>query len=143
MAEATKGDTVKIHYTGYLDSEEQFDSSVGGEPLEFTIGSQQVIPGFEKEVVGMEEGGQKTFTIAPDEAYGQRRDELVMEVDRSQIPENVDPEVGMNLQAQQQDGSTMNLTVTELSEESVTLDANHPLAGEALTFEIELVEVKS
>ncbi len=143
MAEATNGDTVRIHYTGYLDNEEQFDSSAGRDPLEFTLGSNQVIPGFEQAVLGMNEGEKKTVTIDPENAYGQYRDELLMEVERSQIPKDVDPEVGMNLQAQHQDGSTVNLKVTQVSDDSVTLDANHPLAGENLTFEIELVEVVS
>lgn len=143
MAEATNGDTVRIHYTGYLDNEEQFDSSAGRDPLEFTLGSNQVIPGFEQAVLGMNEGEKKTVTIDPENAYGQYRDELLMEVERSQIPKDVDPEVGMNLQAQHQDGSTVNLKVTQVSDNSVTLDANHPLAGENLTFEIELVEVVS
>lgn len=141
MAEAAKGNTVRIHYTGYLDSEEQFDSSVGGDPLEFTLGEQQVIPGFEKEVLGMDVGDTKTFSIEPENGYGPHQDQLIMVVERSQLPEHITPEVGMNLQAQQKDGQTLNLTVTDLSGEKITLDANHPLAGERLTFEVELVEV--
>lgn len=141
MAQAKDGDSVKIHYTGTLDDGTVFDSSQGREPLEFVIGSGMVIPGFEKAAVGMETGDSKKFTITSDEAYGQRNDELIYVVDRSELPDNIDPEPGMALEAQGPDGQPFRLNVTAVEDTKVTLDANHPLAGMDLTFEIELVEV--
>ena len=141
MTEAKSGDTVRIHYTGTLDDGTQFDSSAGGEPLEFAIGSGQVIPGFDNAVDGMVVGDNKTVTIPPDEAYGQRHDQLVQQVSRSALPDDMEPAVGMQLQSQSPDGQVMNLVVTEVADESITVDANHPLSGQALTFAIELVEI--
>ncbi len=141
MTKAKNGDSVKVHYTGKLDDGTVFDSSVGEDPLEFTIGEQHVIPGFEDGVVGMATGETKTISISEDKAYGERRSELVFEVERGQLPENIAPEIGQLLEFKQPDGSVLPLVVAELSDESVTLDANHPLAGKALTFELELVEI--
>jgi len=141
MSQAKSGDTVKIHYTGTLEDGTEFDSSAAREPLEFAIGSGQVIPGFDGAVDGMKVGESKTVTIAAAEAYGDRHDQLVQEVPRTALPEDMKPEVGMQLQSQNPDGQIMNLLITEIGVESVTLDGNHPLAGKALTFAIELVEV--
>lgn len=141
MAQAKNGDTVKIHYTGSLEDGTVFDSSAGREPLEFTLGEGAVIPGFEKAAVGMDAGEKKKFTIPCDEAYGERNEELIYVVDKSELPQGIDPEPGMALQAQGPDGQPFLLNVTAVAEEKVTLDANHPLAGKDLTFEIELVAV--
>jgi len=141
MTQAKSGDTVRIHYTGTLDDGTQFDSSAGREPLEFAIGGGQVIPGFDSAVDGMAVGENKTVTIPPDEAYGQRHDQLVQQVSRSALPDDMEPAVGLQLQSQSPDGQVMNLVVTEVADESITVDANHPLSGHALTFAIELVEI--
>jgi len=135
------GDTVKIHYTGTLDDGTEFDSSVDREPLEFAIGSGQVIPGFDSAVDGMTVGDNKTVTIPAGEAYGERHDQLVQEVPKTALPDDMKPEVGMQLQSQAPDGQIMNLVVTVVDDESVTVDGNHPLAGQSLTFAIELVEI--
>lgn len=141
MSKAKNGDTVKVHYTGKLNDGTVFDSSADREPLEFTLGQQQLIPGFESGVEGMAVGDKKTITIAPDDAYGQHRDELVFEVQQGVLPDDIDPEVGQMLHYQQEDGTAVPLTITGVSEESVTLDGNHPLAGKELTFDLELVEI--
>lgn len=138
---ATHGDTVRVHYTGTLDDGTQFDSSEGREPLEFTLGSGQVIPGFDAGVTGMEPGEAKTIQIPADEAYGPRRDEMMLRVSPDQFPEGMDPQVGQQLQLQQQDGQAVVVRVAEVTDEGVTLDANHPLAGEDLTFELTLDEI--
>ncbi|MGB2728247.1 MAG: peptidylprolyl isomerase [Halobacteriota archaeon] len=141
MAQAKHGDTVKVHYTGKLEDGTVFDTSVDRDPLQFTIGEGQIIPGFEQAVLGMNPGESKTIRIPTDEAYGTRREEMVMMVDRNQLPADLNPEVGQQLQSRQPDGQTIVVTVTEVSESSVTVDANHPLAGKDLTFDIQLVEV--
>ena len=141
MSNAKSGDTVKIHYTGTLDDGTQFDSSQGREPLEFEVGSGQVIPGFDKAVEGMAVGDSKNVRIEPDEAYGPRHEQLVQEVDRSLLPDDLDPREGMTLQSNSPDGQTMQFMVTAVAEETITVDANHPLAGQALSFDIELVEI--
>ena len=141
MSNAKSGDTVKIHYTGTLDDGSQFDSSAGRDPLEFEIGSGQVIPGFDKAVEGMAVGDSKNVRIEPGDAYGQRHEQLVQEVDRSLLPDDLDPREGMTLQSSSPDGQTMQFMVTAVAEETITVDANHPLAGQALSFDIELVEI--
>ena len=141
MSKAKSGDTVKIHYTGTLDDGTEFDSSAGREPLEFALGGGQVIPGFDTAVDGMSVGDSKTVTIPPGEAYGERHEQLVQEVPKSALPEDMKPEVGMQLQSQSPDGQIMNLVIAEVAEESITVDGNHPLAGQGLTFAIELVEI--
>jgi peptidylprolyl isomerase len=141
MSQAKSGDTVKIHYTGTLDDGTEFDSSAGREPLEFAIGSGQVIPGFDSAVDGMTVGDSKTVTIPAGEAYGERHDQLVQEVPKTALPDDMKPEIGMQLQSQGPDGQVMNLQVTAVEVESITADGNHPLAGQALTFAIELVEI--
>ena len=141
MAQAKHGDTVKVHYTGKFDDGTVFDSSTGRDPLEFTIDQGQVIPGFEEAVVGMNLGESKIVTIPSDQAYGPRREEMVVQVEKNQLPEDVKPEVGDRLQLVQADGQAFIVEVTDIDDSNVTLDANHPLAGKDLVFEVELVEV--
>jgi peptidylprolyl isomerase len=137
MSQVKDGDTVKVHYTGTLEDGTVFDSSDGRDPLEFTLGQGQLIAGFEKTVLGMTAGESRSVTIPAEEAYGPYRDEMVLAVPRSQFPPDMKPELGMQLQVGQ-DEQTMVVTITGVSDEEVTLDANHPLAGKALTFSIEL-----
>ena len=139
---ASDGDTVRVHYTGTLEDGTTFDTSVGREPLEFTLGEGKMIPGFEKAVYGLKVGKSKTVTIPAEEAYGPHRDDLVIVVEREQLPADLDPKVDQQLQMQQTDGRTAVVIVTDVSETTITVDANHPLAGKDLTFEIELVEIK-
>ena len=141
MSQAKSGDTVKIHYTGTLDDGTEFDSSAGREPLEFALGGGQVIPGFDSAVDGMAVGDSKTVTIPPGEAYGERHDHLVQEVPKTELPQDMKPEVGMQVQSQSPEGQIMNLIVTEVAAKSITVDGNHALAGQVLTFAIELVEI--
>ncbi len=141
MSQAKNGNTVKIHYTGTLDDGTQFDSSTGNDPLEFELGSGSVIPGFEKAVEGMAVGDTKSVRIEPDDAYGQRHDQLVQEVPRSTLPENLTPEVGMALQSSSPDGQVNVFTVIAVTDDTFTVDGNHPLAGQALLFDIELVAI--
>lgn len=141
MTQAKSGDTVRIHYTGTLDDGTQFDSSAGGDPLEFALGGGQVIPGFDAAVDGMSVGESKKVTIEAEQAYGQRHEQLVQRVSRSALPADLEPAIGMQLQSQSPEGQVMNLVVTEVDDETITVDANHPLSGHALTFEIELVEI--
>jgi peptidylprolyl isomerase len=141
MSQAKPGDTVKIHYTGTLDDGTQFDSSSGRDPLEFEIGSGQVIPGFDKAVEGMSVGESKSVRIEPADAYGRHHDQLVQTVARDALPENIAPEIGMRLQSQNPDGQVIELTVTEVTDDTITVDANHPLAGQALNFEVELTAI--
>ncbi len=143
MAKAKIGDKVKVHYKGTLDDGTVFDSSLEGEPLEFTIGSGEIIPGFEDEIIGMEEGEKKTFTIPSDKAYGPHRKELMLTVGKDEFPPDINPTVGQQLQLRQPDGQVFYVVVTEVGENTVTLDANHPLAGKDLTFEVELVEISA
>lgn len=141
MVQAKAGDTVKIHYTGRLEDGTVFDSSVNREPLEFTLDAGQVIPGFEQAVVGMTPGESKTEKIPMEQAYGPYRSEMVIQVSRQVMPPDLQPEVGQQLQLQQPTGQIIPVMVTEVSEATVTLDANHPLAGEDLTFDIQLVDI--
>ena len=141
MAKAKEGDTVHVHYTGKLKDGTVFDTSQDREPLSFTIGEQRVIPGFEKAVVGMEPGDTKKEELSPEQAYGEHREDMVMELERDQLPDNLEPKVGQQLQLRMQNGQEVPVVITELGEESVTIDANHPLAGKNLVFEIELVEI--
>ncbi len=135
------GQKVKIHYTGTLDDGSQFDSSAGRDPLEFEMGAGMVIPGFEKGVVDMEVGETKTIHIPAAEAYGEKRDEMIMEFERSQLPEDLEPQVGMGLQMQGPQGQAVPVQITAVAETTITIDANHPLAGQNLNFEMELIEV--
>jgi peptidylprolyl isomerase len=136
---AQAGDTVQVHYTGTLSDGTIFDSSEGRDPLQFTLGAGQVIPGFEKAVEGMKIGERKTVTIPADEAYGQRSERAMLQVPREQLPEEIEPQVGLQLVMQRSDGQQIPVVVSEVTETYVVIDANHPLAGHDLTFEIELV----
>lgn len=141
MAQVKTGDTVKIHYTGKLDDGTVFDSSVEREPLEFKVGEGQVIPGFESAVIDMTVGDEKQFTIPPDDAYGSKREDMVLEVPKADLPDEITPEVGLPLQIQAQDGSVADVVVSDIKDETITIDGNHPLAGENLNFEVKLVEI--
>jgi peptidylprolyl isomerase len=141
VSTAKSGETGKVPYTGKLKDGTQFDSSQGSEPLQIELGTQQVIPGFEDAVIGMSVGESKTAEIPVDKAYGPRREEMIAKVDRSQYPDDLKPEVGQTLGVQQQDGESLQVVVVDVNDEGMTIDANHPLAGEDLTFEIELVEI--
>ena len=135
------GSVVKVHYTGTLEDGTEFDTSVEREPLEFTMGAGSMIPGFENAVRSMKLGQKKTVTIPSDEAYGPYHDDLVLVIERDEMPEGLTPEVGQQLQMQISGGRTMRVMVTEVSETTITIDANHTLAGKDLTFEIELIEI--
>ncbi|NJM19934.1 MAG: peptidylprolyl isomerase [Richelia sp. RM2_1_2] len=141
MTQAKAGNNVKVHYTGKLDDGTVFDSSIEREPLQFSLGSGNVIPGFEEAIIGMTPGESKTATIPPSQAYGPQREELVITVEKEQIPTDLSVEIGQQLQISQNDGQVIPVIVTDVSDSKVTLDANHPLAGQQLTFDIQLVEV--
>lgn len=141
MAQAKEGDTVAVHYTGKLADDTTFDTSRGRNPLSFELGAGQVIAGFEKGVVGMEPGETRTIQIDAADAYGSYNDEQVVEVERAMFPADIDPEVGQQLQVQQDNGEPIPVVVREVKDATVMLDANHPLAGEDLIFEIELVSI--
>ena len=137
--QAEKGDRVRVHYTGRLADGQVFDSSEGGEPLEFELGAGQVIQGFDEGIRQMSVGGKKTLIIEADQAYGQRNEALVQQVARASINLDAEPTPGMNLLMQLPDGNQIPITITEVTPEHITLDANHPLAGHQLTFEVEIV----
>ena len=141
MTTAKQGDTVHIHYSGSLADGTVFDSSADRDPLSFTIGSGQVIPGFEEAVIGMAIDEKKNVTIPVDKAYGPRNEELVMTVPKEQVPPDLNPEVGQKLQMQGPENTPVVVEVTEVAEEHIKLDANPPLAGKDLVFDIELVEI--
>lgn len=141
MQKAKNGDTVRVHYTGKLEDGTVFDNSAAREALQFTLGERSLIPGFEQAVVGMSVGESKEATIASDEAYGPHRKDLVYEVERSALPSDLEPAVGQRLEYRQKDGTPTPLTVIDVSDARVTLDANHPLAGKDLTFDLKLVEI--
>jgi peptidylprolyl isomerase len=140
MQAASTGDLVRVHYTGKLDDGSVFDSSAGRDPLQFRLGGGEVIPGFEQAVTGMSPGEERRVTIPADEAYGARREELVLVVSRQELPAEMEPEVGQQLQMSQ-DGQDFVVTISDVTEQDVVLDANHPLAGEDLTFELQLVDI--
>lgn len=141
MTQVKSGDTVRIHYTGTLTDGSTFDSSAGRDPLEFTVGSGQIIPGLDKAMPGMEVGEKKQVQVPADDAYGQPNPEAQQAVPRAEIPDHIPLDLGTQLQVQTPNGQAMQVTVVEVTDEQVTLDANHPLAGKDLTFDIELVEI--
>ncbi|MBS0125234.1 FKBP-type peptidyl-prolyl cis-trans isomerase [Thetidibacter halocola] len=141
MTQVKTGDTVAIHYTGTLQDGSQFDSSAGRDPLQFEVGSGQIIPGLDKALTGMAVGDKKTVTVPADEAYGQPNPQAVQAVPRTEIPADIPLDIGTQLQVQTPTGQVMPVTVAEVTETEVTLDANHPLAGKDLTFAIELVKI--
>lgn len=141
MSVAKANDTVKVHYTGTLNDGTVFDSSEGRDPLEFTVGAGQMIPGFDAAVNGMALNEKKTVNIPAAEAYGDRNDQMMQEVPRTQLPEDLKPEVGQTLVANNGQGGQMHVIVAEVNENNIIVDANHPLAGKDLNFEIELVAI--
>lgn len=141
MAQAKTGDTVKVHYTGKLGGDVVFQTSVGRKPLQFIIGEEQLIPAFEQALIGMNPGESKNIKIPADEAFGPYRKEFVQTIDRSQFPTDLEPEVGQKLNMSNDGGRAIVVTVIDFSESGVTLDANHPLAGEDLAFDIKLEEI--
>lgn len=141
MKKVDNNDNISLHYKGTLYSGELFDSSEGRDPLSFEVGAGQVIPGFDKAVVGMAIEESKVFTIPADEAYGQVNEELVYEVPKASIPEDLNPTKGQRLVSNLEDGRQIPVTITDVTEETITLDANHPLAGQDLTFDIKIVSI--
>ena len=142
MTQAAKsGDTLRIHYTGRLEDGTVFDSSEGREPLEFTSGSGKTIPGLDQGVIGMAEGETRELTIAPEEAYGMRDEARVQTVPLEAVPEHIPTEPGTQLQIQTQDGGTVPVVVSDKTDSDLELDANHPLAGKTLIFDVKLVEI--
>jgi peptidylprolyl isomerase len=138
---ARQGDKVKVHYRGRLEDGFEFDTSIGRDPLVFVIGENDVIPGFEEAAIGMSSGDMKTVSIAAESAYGPYNDELVVEMPREYIPEDIVPEVGVLLKLIDNDGQEIPVRVTDIDDDTITLDANHPLAGKILIFDIELLEI--
>ncbi|WP_295806023.1 peptidylprolyl isomerase [uncultured Nitratireductor sp.] len=141
MSQVKSGDVVRIHYTGKLADGTQFDSSAGREPLEFKVGSGQIIPGLDRQIQGMKQGDSGTLNIPAAEAYGARDENQVQAVPRTALPPDLEVKVGSNLQATTQDGNQISLTVVGVGDDEITVDANHPLAGHDLIFDIEVVEV--
>ncbi|PSG91657.1 FKBP-type peptidyl-prolyl cis-trans isomerase [Aurantibacter aestuarii] len=141
MTQVKENNTVKVNYTGKLANGQVFDTSEGREPLEFTLGQGQLIPGFEKGVIDMKLNEKKTITIAKEEAYGEVNKDLIQEVKKTELPQDMSPEVGMGLVSKSPDGREVNLMVTEVKEDSIVVDANHPLAGKELIFDLEVVDI--
>lgn len=142
MQNAKRGDTVHVHYRGTLADGSEFDNSAGGDPISFTLGAGEVVPGFETAIEGMAAGEKKTHTISAEDAYGERREELVFTVGREQMPIDSEIEVGDMLRVGFPDGTSAAVQVAAIDGQSVTIDANHPLAGKDLTFELELVSIE-
>jgi len=141
MTQAQVGDMVKVHYTGRLTDGTTFDTSLERDPLEFTLGEGELIAGFEQAVLGMAAGESKTTTIPADQAYGPHHAERMIDVERHHLPSDLQPEIGQQLQMTRPDGTTLSVMITTVTETQVTLDANHPLAGQDLIFDITLVEI--
>lgn len=141
MAQVKEGDVVKVHYTGKLTNGEQFDSSEGREPLEFTVGAGQMIKGFDDAMPGMSIGEKKTINILPADAYGEKDEQAIIEFPKSNIPPDMKMEPGMQLQLRNESGQPFPVTVAEIKDEVIVLDANHSLAGKELVFDIELIEI--
>lgn len=143
MTKIKNNDTVEVHYTGTLADGQVFDSSLKREPLKFTLGQGQLIPGFEAGLIDMGVSEKKTIQIPSGEAYGQRKDEMMHEVKKNQLPPEIKPEVGMPLVSQTPEGQEMHFTIAEVKDESIVVDGNHPLAGKDLTFEVEVVSINA
>lgn len=143
MSKVKANDTVQVHYTGKLKNGQVFDSSEGREPLEVTLGQGSLIPGFEKGLINMEVSEKKTVTIPKEEAYGEVREELFQEIKNEELPDTIKPEVGMGLVARNPDGTERQLRVAEVKDDHIVIDANHPLAGQDLIFDLEVVQIQS
>jgi peptidylprolyl isomerase len=141
MSKTKAGDKVKVHYNGTLEDGTVFDTTSGREPFEFTLGNGEVISGFDQAVEGMAVGEKQQVSLKPDEAFGEYHEDLVLEVSRSQLPEDIDPHVGMALQAKDPEGNVTRMNIIKVSDEIVTLDSNHPMAGKKVNFEIKLVSI--
>lgn len=142
MTQVKENNTVKVHYTGKLENGQVFDSSEGREPLQFTTGKGQMIPGFEQGVLDMKLNEKKTIKIAQADAYGDVNKDLIQEINKSHLPQDMEPQVGMGLVSKAPNGQEMNLLVVEVKDETIVVDGNHPLAGKDLTFDLEVVEIK-
>ncbi|WP_405605051.1 peptidylprolyl isomerase [Polaribacter sp. Asnod1-A03] len=142
MSQVKENNTVKVNYTGKLSDGQIFDTSEGKEPIEVTLGQGQLIPGFEQGLIDMKLNEKKTISITKDEAYGDVNEALIQEVDKANLPQDMEPKVGMGLVSKTPDGQEMNLMIVEVKEESVVIDGNHPLAGRDLVFDLEVVEIK-
>ncbi len=142
MNQVQGNETVKLHYTGKLDNGQVFDSSANREPLEVQLGQGKLIPGFEKGLVDMKVNEKKTITIPKEEAYGDVQKELFQKIPNDNLPPEIKPEVGMGLVSKNPDGSERQLRVADVKDNFIIVDANHPLAGQDLTFELELLEIK-
>ncbi len=143
MSKAKQGDTVRVHYTGKLTTGDQFDSSAGREPLKFTVGAGQMIAGFDSAIPGMSVGEKKTITISPENGYGEKNEDAIIEFPKANIPADLKLEPGMKLQLRDEAGNPVPVVVTEIKDDTIILDANHELAGKELIFDIELVEIAS
>lgn len=141
MIQVTVNSTVKVHYTGKLADGEVFDTSEGKEPIEFTLGQGQLIPGFEKGLIDMKLNEKKTINMTKDDAYGEVNETLIQEVKKTDLPQDMEPKVGMGLVSKSPDGQEINLMVVEVKEETIVIDGNHPLAGRDLIFDLEVVEI--
>ena len=141
MAQAKAGDTVRVHYEGQLSDGTIFDSSLEREPIEFILGQDKVIPGFEQAVIGMEVGESKDVSIPPEDGFGEYSEDLVVNIEKSILPPDINPELGMQLEVSSEEETPRVFTIAEIAEDSVTLDGNHPLAGEEIAFKIELLEI--
>jgi peptidylprolyl isomerase len=141
MSRVKDGDTVRVHYTGKLEDGQIFDSSRERQPIEFMVGSGNIIPGIEEAVISMESGDTKTIEIPSEEAFGPRQEELVVEIEKSKLPDHITPAMGQTLRMQHGNGTHTDLMIVDVSEERITLDGNHPLAGHKLIFDLELVDI--
>ena len=142
MKEAQVGDLVSVHYTGKLTNGEVFDSSKDRDPLEFTLGNKKLLGEFEEGVIGMKPGETKSLTLNPEQAFGDRREDLVLELPKNEFPQHITPSVGLQLKVNSASGDNLTVVITEVGDDSVTLDGNHPLAGQTIVFDIELIEIK-
>ena len=142
MREAQIGDLVSVHYTGKLKTGEVFDSSKDRDPLEFTLGNKELLTGFEDGVMGMKPGESKSVMLEPEDAFGDRREDLLLKLPKKEFPQNITPSIGLQLTLSNASGNKMTVVITEVGEKSVTLDGNHPLSGQTVVFDIKLLEIK-
>ena len=141
MAQAKAGDTVRVHYEGQLSDGTIFDSSLEREPIEFILGQDTVIPGFEQAVIGMEAGESKDVSIPPEDGFGEYSEDLVVNIEKSILPPDINPKLGMQLEVSSEEETPRVFTIADIAEDIITLDGNHPLAGKEIAFKIELLEI--